>query len=217
MTDVILAASAAASVAGVLWRVRRQLLSWRQVAGILALAALTIVLVIGLPAPFSGILTGGLVVAAAALTRDLEPRLDLVWMAAMGALLALLVYQDGAIALLGAAAALGLVLTLGRRGSPGGARGRFGVRVKAYDRHLLVCVDRPCKEAGALALHTAIGHDRRFRLANGVRVTPSGCLGYCQEGPIVWAEPEGTLYRHVEASSLDTLWPPAATRKGAPE
>lgn len=217
MTPGILALAALIAVAGLFVRERRHLLERRRQFLLLGLVVLLVAGSLLTPPPGPGLLLGALVVFAAALSRDLEPRLELVWMLVMGGLLGLSVYQVGSLALLGAAASFGLVLLLGRSDEGRPTFGRFGARVKAYDRHLLVCVDGPCKAGGALRVREALSRDRRFRLANGVRVTPSGCLGYCRDGPIVWAEPEGTLYRHVEPSSLETLWSPAATPEGAPE
>jgi (2Fe-2S) ferredoxin len=135
--------------------------------------------------------------------RDWGPTWEWPWLAAVGLGGGWVVYRGGWMAAVAAMAAAAAGATAVRWGeSPAGA-GRFGV--KAYRRHLLVCVDKPCRERGALALRQALGRDRRFRLAQGIRVTPSGCLGCCHEGPIIWAEPEGNLYRHVEATSLERL------------
>jgi (2Fe-2S) ferredoxin len=223
MLSLVVAVAAAASLFGLGVRLRRQILSRSETLGISALVVLAAGAGLLLSTPVSAILAGSLIAGAAALTEGLlvVPQAEFLgmflWMAGLGALLALAVYSGGPASLVGAAVGMAAAWGAARRGGSRGAFGRRGARVKAYRTHLLVCVDAPCKGAGALPLYEAMRRERRLRLASGVRVTPCGCLGYCQDGPIVWAEPEGTLYRRVEPTSLETLWSPTTASEGAPE
>lgn len=223
MLGTLVAVEALAAMAGIGVRARRQILSRSEALWLLVLVVAGAAAGMLIPRPLSAIVCGALLVSAASLTEGLvvvppaEFLGPFLWMAALGTLLALAVYSGGAVSLVGTAAGVAAAWGIARRGGGRGTFGRRGARVKAYRQHLLVCVDGPCKGTGALPLYEAMRRERRLRLANGVRVTPCGCLGYCREGPIVWAEPEGTLYRRVEPSSLETLWSPVATSEGAPE
>lgn len=151
----------------------------------------------------------------AALWRDLDPDWDWPWLLVAGLGGGYILYRGGIFALAGAALALTAAAAVGRLGAWSAGSGN-GLRVKPYRRHLLVCVDGPCRHRGALTLRQALGRDRRFRLGAGMRVTPSGCLGCCRDGPVVWAEPEGKLYRRVEASFLEPLLGSESDTSGGP-
>ncbi len=66
----------------------------------------------------------------------------------------------------------------------------------------------------AAAVRAALARDPRFRAGAGVRVTASGCLGRCRDGPICWVEPAGTLRAHVEPTTLDELLTTSMVREG---
>lgn len=110
----------------------------------------------------------------------------------------------------GAAAAWVREAGAGRLTAPPALQGR----PRPYRLHVLVCVDGPCQRAGAAEVRAAMAKDPRFRAGAGVRVTASGCLGRCADGPICWIEPAGTLRAHVERSSLDDLLATSVAREG---
>jgi (2Fe-2S) ferredoxin len=151
--------------------------------------------------------------AAAVGWRDRDPSWEWPWLGACGLGGGWVLYRGGWMAAIAALAAAAAGAAAAHWGETPVGTGRRGVKV--YRRHLLVCVDKPCRERGSLAVRQAMARDRRFRVAQGIRVTPSGCLGCCGEGPIVWAEPEGKLYRRVEPTSLERLVAESDTSGGS--
>lgn len=137
------------------------------------------------------------------------------WLVAVG------VAAGAGAALVGPAALLGLVTAGGAAawGREAGA-GRLAAprllqaRPRPYRIHVLVCVDGPCQRAGAASVRAALARDPRFRVGARVRVTASGCLGRCRDGPICWVEPAGTLKAHVEPTTLDELLTTPVVREG---
>ncbi|MCL8206729.1 MAG: (2Fe-2S) ferredoxin domain-containing protein [Actinomycetia bacterium] len=123
---------------------------------------------------------------------------DLLWLAPVGILGGLGLYLEG---LPWAAGAVAGVLGAGAIRTAGGwaemAAGVGGARRRPVRRHILVCWGPACQRKGARPLRRALGAAGRGRI--GVRVTPVGCLGHCAAAPVVWVEPEGTLFTHVEA------------------
>ncbi|MHA2029532.1 MAG: hypothetical protein ACW99Q_09085, partial [Candidatus Kariarchaeaceae archaeon] len=45
----------------------------------------------------------------------------------------------------------------------------------------------------------------RHNLTDSIEVDFTGCHGFCQQGPIVVMEPEGTFYTHVKEKDVDTI------------
>jgi sirohydrochlorin cobaltochelatase len=73
-------------------------------------------------------------------------------------------------------------------------------------KHVLVCGNVDCAERGSLALIEEI---RRFvkqaGIAPDVRVTRTGCMGRCGEGPTVVVYPDGIWYRGVAPADAASL------------
>lgn len=74
------------------------------------------------------------------------------------------------------------------------------------ERHLFVCRGPRCTAHGAGPAHRAVSE--AARRGSSTQVTPTGCLGPCNLGPLVVEHPGGTWHQQV---SSDT-----AARLGAP-
>jgi len=67
-----------------------------------------------------------------------------------------------------------------------------------YRSHVLVCGGSPCVSKGCKAIREEIERlVKERRLDREVCIIETGCLGPCEEGPIVVVYPEGTVYSHV--------------------
>jgi sirohydrochlorin ferrochelatase/(2Fe-2S) ferredoxin len=77
---------------------------------------------------------------------------------------------------------------------------------RALRKHVLVCGNVDCAERGSLAL---IDELRRLLkqagIAADVRVTRTGCMGRCGEGPTLVVYPDGVWYRGVESTDAASL------------
>ena len=73
--------------------------------------------------------------------------------------------------------------------------------IRPYDHHVFVCtVDNPtCGGMGSERVRRALQSKLRERgMKHRVRVSASGCLSVCAEGPVVVVYPEGIWYRAVD-------------------
>ncbi len=75
--------------------------------------------------------------------------------------------------------------------------------------HLFVCTQQKpegvpsCLASGSLAVLDTLDREiQAHGLRSEVQVTTSGCMGLCDEGPIMVVYPEGTWYRRVQASDV---------------
>ena len=64
------------------------------------------------------------------------------------------------------------------------------------DRHLLICRGPRCTVYGAGATHHALADATK---GTSTQVTPIGCIGPCNLGPLVIDHPGGTWHQHVDA------------------
>lgn len=78
--------------------------------------------------------------------------------------------------------------------------------------HLFVCTQQKpegvpsCPTAGAWAVLGAIERELQAQgLDNEVQLTTSGCMGLCDEGPVVVVYPEGVWYRKVQPSDAKEI------------
>lgn len=81
-------------------------------------------------------------------------------------------------------------------------------RIRPYDHHVFVCtVDNPtCGGQGSERVRRALQHQVRERgLRRSVRVSASGCMSVCAEGPVVVVYPEGVWYRSVEETDVERI------------
>jgi (2Fe-2S) ferredoxin len=73
-------------------------------------------------------------------------------------------------------------------------------------KHVLICTNKDCAERGSLALLSRLR--RALKLAGHaerIRVTRTGCMGRCGEGPTLVVYPDGVWYRGVRESDAEAL------------
>lgn len=84
-----------------------------------------------------------------------------------------------------------------------------------FDKHVFFCTNqRPpgegcCNDFGAGKMRDYV-KDRVKALnlstdANRIRINAAGCLGRCDDGPVLVVYPEGVWYTYVDESDLDEI------------
>jgi len=78
--------------------------------------------------------------------------------------------------------------------------------------HLFVCTQQKpegvtsCPANGAFAVLDALDREvQSRRLGNDVQLTTCGCMGLCDEGPVMVVYPAGVWYRRVQASDVSEI------------
>ncbi len=78
--------------------------------------------------------------------------------------------------------------------------------------HLFVCTQQKpegvasCPASGSFALLSALDREIQARgLSHDVQLTTCGCMGLCDEGPVMVVYPAGVWYRRVQASDVSEL------------
>ncbi len=90
-----------------------------------------------------------------------------------------------------------------------------------YNKIIFVCVnqkegDKPCCAArGSVDLHAKL--KEMARGLKGVRVSKSGCLGRCDDGPNIMVFPDNVWYSGVQESDLEGILQDLAPRLDAQE
>ncbi|AHN28971.1 Ferredoxin related-protein [Snodgrassella alvi wkB2] len=85
-----------------------------------------------------------------------------------------------------------------------------------YAKHLFVCTNRrdnPCRQScgdddvGADAVDYLKGHAKDMGLmgVGKLRISSAGCLGRCDEGPVMVLYPQGRWYTYVDESDLQEI------------
>ncbi|NLW57081.1 MAG: (2Fe-2S) ferredoxin domain-containing protein [Firmicutes bacterium] len=75
-----------------------------------------------------------------------------------------------------------------------------------YRSHVLVCGGTPCVLKGARTLKDLLNKElTRYNLADEIRVVETGCLGPCDEGPVIIVYPEGTMYSRLQPSDIPRI------------
>ena len=87
-------------------------------------------------------------------------------------------------------------------------------RARTYERRVVICAGTGCVANGALKVHAAfvqqiaaaglsVATELRAEDEGGdVRLSKSGCQGFCQQGPLVTIEPDGILYTRVRPEDV---------------
>jgi sirohydrochlorin cobaltochelatase len=76
----------------------------------------------------------------------------------------------------------------------------------ALAKHVLVCANVDCAERGSLGLLASLRRlVKRADRQRDIRVTRTGCMGRCGEGPTVAVYPDGIWYRHVAEGDAEEL------------
>jgi len=83
-----------------------------------------------------------------------------------------------------------------------------------YDKHVFFCVNQReagadcCNQAGASALQ-AYAKDRLKALRpnhnSKIRINRAGCMGRCDDGPVLVVYPEGIWYRVFDESDVEEI------------
>ena len=77
----------------------------------------------------------------------------------------------------------------------------------AYESYILVCGGTACCSGGADKIVEAFANELEAAgLKEKVQVVTTGCLGFCEQGPIVKILPQGTFYVQVKAEDLKIIW-----------
>jgi 3-hydroxy-5-methyl-1-naphthoate 3-O-methyltransferase len=78
--------------------------------------------------------------------------------------------------------------------------------------HLFVCTQRKpegtpsCPNSGSFAVLDALDREIQMRgLNNDVQITSCGCMGLCDEGPVMVVYPAGAWYRRVQPSDVSEI------------
>jgi (2Fe-2S) ferredoxin/predicted O-methyltransferase YrrM len=78
--------------------------------------------------------------------------------------------------------------------------------------HLFVCTQQKpegvpsCPASGSFAVLDALDREIQARgLNHDVQLTTCGCMGLCDEGPVMVVYPAGVWYRHVQASDVSEI------------
>ncbi|AMA60223.1 (2Fe-2S) ferredoxin domain-containing protein [Bradyrhizobium sp. CCGE-LA001] len=82
-----------------------------------------------------------------------------------------------------------------------------------YRHHVFAChTERPpthphgsCAASGALALWDRMGKAIEAQALSDVALTPAGCLGFCNTGPLMVVYPDGVWYRPTTAEDIDEI------------
>jgi NADP-reducing hydrogenase subunit HndC len=76
----------------------------------------------------------------------------------------------------------------------------------AFKNYILICGGTACDSGGGLQLTEALKSEIELAgLASDVQIVRTGCLGFCEKGPIVKILPEGTFYVCVKPSDAREL------------
>ncbi|MGB9282831.1 MAG: methyltransferase dimerization domain-containing protein, partial [Candidatus Sulfotelmatobacter sp.] len=84
--------------------------------------------------------------------------------------------------------------------------------MEPFRLHLFVCTQQKpegvpsCPGSGSFAVLEALDREIQTRNLNReVQLTTCGCMGLCDEGPVIVAYPEGAWYRHVQAQDVPEI------------
>lgn len=79
--------------------------------------------------------------------------------------------------------------------------------IAPYKRHAILCVGKSCGENMPL-LKYAKSRLAKLGLDHGeqaVRVNRAGCLGVCEQGPVMVVYPEGVWYCRLDEAGMDEI------------
>ncbi len=76
----------------------------------------------------------------------------------------------------------------------------------AYKHYILVCGGTACESNKGIALFSALKSAvETHKLVNDVQVVRTGCLGFCEKGPIVKILPQDTFYVDVKPEDAEAI------------
>ncbi len=74
-----------------------------------------------------------------------------------------------------------------------------------YRKHVFVCTSYDCSGFGSEEIQELLDRGIKERKLSDVKMTKSGCLKECEDGPIVVIYPEGVWYSRVLAEDVDEI------------
>ncbi|MCD6325970.1 NADH-quinone oxidoreductase subunit NuoF [bacterium] len=78
--------------------------------------------------------------------------------------------------------------------------------MKAQRTHILVCTGTGCVSAGAFDIMETFQKEiEKHGLQEEIDVVPTGCNGFCENGPLVLFEPEGIFYQRLKVQDVPFL------------
>lgn len=78
--------------------------------------------------------------------------------------------------------------------------------MKPYRKHVFVCTSKNCSEYASELLHKQLKERlRNMGLHREIRLTNTGCLDECENGPVVVVYPEGIWYSRVAVDDVDEI------------
>lgn len=73
-------------------------------------------------------------------------------------------------------------------------------------KQVLICAGSGCISSGSRKVSTALEEELAAKgLSDKIKVTVTGCHGFCEQGPIFIVEPESTFYCRVQAEDVPEL------------
>lgn len=76
----------------------------------------------------------------------------------------------------------------------------------AIESHVLICGGSACSSSGSNNITAEFKNEiEAAGLAGKVEVLQTGCLGFCEQGPIVKIMPQGTFYVHVKVEDVKEI------------
>lgn len=79
-------------------------------------------------------------------------------------------------------------------------------RQNSFRRRVLTCTAAGCVSCGSKQVHDAVrGAIKESAVGGSVEAVSTGCMGLCGEGPLVKVQPEGTIYRNVDAATASRI------------
>ncbi|MBL4760095.1 MAG: (2Fe-2S) ferredoxin domain-containing protein [Mariprofundaceae bacterium] len=76
--------------------------------------------------------------------------------------------------------------------------------IETYKHHVLMCTGKSCGENMPL-LKSLKAKVQQAGLEHDIRVNRAGCLGVCEQGPIMVVHPEGVWYYDLTEEKLDHI------------
>ncbi|MFN3820705.1 MAG: NADH-quinone oxidoreductase subunit NuoF [bacterium] len=78
--------------------------------------------------------------------------------------------------------------------------------MKAYRVDLLLCTGTACVSSGAFNIQKALEQELKKRgLENEVQIVPTGCNGFCGQGPLMVVRPDGIFYGLLTEKDIPLL------------
>ncbi len=79
--------------------------------------------------------------------------------------------------------------------------------IPSYKHHAIMCVGKACGENMPLLkyIKQRMAEEGLAEGDNAVRVNRAGCLGVCEQGPIMVVYPEGVWYANMDEAKVDDI------------